>query len=93
MKVGLYPNGAARQSASIDKLVTRSARLDRPTPASWKNTRAKADCFERNADRMRDPQFHKQRPAAGPGVIEAGCQTVFNHALPGCRLKGPFEDD
>jgi hypothetical protein len=35
-----------------------------------------ADCFERNAARMRYPKFRRQHLFAGSGVIEAGCKTV-----------------
>ncbi|MGH9353362.1 MAG: hypothetical protein ACRD2G_14575 [Terriglobia bacterium] len=41
-----------------------------------------ADYFERNAGRMRDPQFRRQHLFVGSGVIEAGCKTVI-----GCRFK------
>ena len=41
-----------------------------------------ADYFERNADRMRYPQFRRQGLFIGSGVVEAGCKTVI-----GARLK------
>ena len=41
-----------------------------------------ADYFQRNADRMRYPQFRAQGLFVGSGVIEAGCRTVI-----GARLK------
>ncbi len=43
---------------------------------------SEADYFERNADRMRYPQFRKYHLFVGSGVIEAGCKTVI-----GSRLK------
>jgi hypothetical protein len=41
-----------------------------------------ADCFERNAERMRYPSFRQQGLFVGSGVVEAGCKTVI-----GARLK------
>ncbi|HID49974.1 MAG TPA: ISKra4 family transposase [Chromatiales bacterium] len=41
-----------------------------------------ADYFERNADRMRYPEFRQQGLFVGSGVVEAGCRTVI-----GARLK------
>ena len=41
-----------------------------------------ADYFERNADRMRYPEFRHQRLFVGSGVVEAGCKNVI-----GLRLK------
>jgi hypothetical protein len=40
-----------------------------------------ADYFERNAERMRYPEFRRQGLFVGSGVIEAGCKTM------GARLK------
>jgi hypothetical protein len=44
--------------------------------------RIEADYFERNAQRMRYPNFRRQHLFVGSGVIEAGCKTVI-----GARLK------
>ncbi len=41
-----------------------------------------ANYFERNADRMRYPDFRRQGLFVGSGVVEAGCRTVI-----GARLK------
>jgi hypothetical protein len=41
-----------------------------------------AEYFERNAERMRYPQFRAQGLFVGSGVVEAGCKTVI-----GSRLK------
>ena len=41
-----------------------------------------ADYFERNAERMRYPDFRAQGLFVGSGVVEAGCKTVI-----GSRLK------
>ena len=42
-----------------------------------------AEYFQRNAERMRYPEFRKLGLFVGSGVIEAGCKTVI-----GSRLKG-----
>src|ERR1700730_18184902 len=44
--------------------------------------RAEANYFERNAERMRYPEFRRKRLFVSSGVLEAGCKTVI-----GCRLK------
>ena len=44
--------------------------------------RLEANYFEKNADRMRYPDFRRQELFVGSGVIEAGCKTVI-----GSRLK------
>ena len=41
-----------------------------------------ADYFQRNAERMRYPQFRAQGLFVGSGVVEAACKTVV-----GARLK------
>jgi hypothetical protein len=43
--------------------------------------RTEADYFERNAERMRYPQFRRQHLFVGSGVIEAGCRTVVASPL------------
>ena len=47
-----------------------------------KKIRLEADYFERNAERMRYPEFRLQHLFVGSGVIEAACKTVI-----GTRLK------
>ena len=44
--------------------------------------RIEADYFERNAQRMRYPEFQRQKLFVGSGVVEAGCKTII-----GSRLK------
>ena len=39
--------------------------------------RTEADYFERNAARMRYPQFRRQYLFVGSGVVEAGCKAVI----------------
>jgi hypothetical protein len=51
-------------------------------PEVAEKLRTEADYFEKNAERMRYPQFRRQHLFVGSGVIEAGCKTVI-----GSRLK------
>jgi hypothetical protein len=66
----------------IDSLVAvvRSLVSERPELAEKLNT--EAEYFERNAAKMRYPDFRAQGLFVGSGVIEAGCKTVI-----GSRLK------
>jgi hypothetical protein len=43
--------------------------------------RIEADYFERNAERMRYPDFRRQKLFVGSGVIEAACKTVIAQRL------------
>jgi len=43
--------------------------------------RVEADYFERNRERMRYPDFHRQKLFVGSGVIEAACRTVIAKRL------------
>lgn len=43
--------------------------------------RIEADYFERNAERMRYPEFRRQKLFVGSGVIEAACRTVVAKRL------------
>jgi hypothetical protein len=49
--------------------------------------RTEADYFERNATRIRYPQFRRQHLFVGSGAIEAGCKTVIGSRL---KLSGMF---
>jgi hypothetical protein len=90
----LYPNEEGTQKAwmklhqkrlldkgKIQKLVD----LLRAIPSSNSEVAAKirteAEYFERNAERMRYPQFRRQHLFVGSGVIEAGCKTVVASRL------------
>jgi hypothetical protein len=66
----------------IEKLVQFLGGTDASTPAVAETIRIEAAYFERNAARMRYPEFRRQHLFAGSGVIEAGCKTVI-----GSRLK------
>jgi hypothetical protein len=91
----LYPNDQAKQKAwirthqkrlldkgKIEKLVTALASLRSSNPEVADKIRLERDYFQRNAHRMRYPQFRAQHLFVGSGVIEAGCKTVV-----GSRLK------
>lgn len=90
----LYPGNQAKQrrwimpqqnkldGAEIEKLVRYLRGLETTDPQLADKLRIEADYFERNAGRMRYPQFHRQKLFVGSGVIEAGCKTVI-----GSRLK------
>jgi len=90
----LYPGDDARQKqwilrhqpkldeGKIDKLVGYLRSLQTPSPQVAETLRQAADYFERNAERMRYPEFRRQHLFVGSGVIEAGCKTVI-----GSRLK------
>lgn len=66
----------------IEKLVLFLRGIQASTPAVAEAIRIEAAYFERNAGRMRYPDFRSQHLFIGSGVIEAGCKTVI-----GSRLK------
>jgi len=66
----------------IERLVVYLRSLYLPSPELTATLRTAADYFEKNAERMRYPEFRRQHLFIGSGVIEAGCKTVI-----GSRLK------
>jgi len=66
----------------IEKLVRSLRSLETANPELAEKIRIQADYFERNAARMRYPDFRRQHLFVGSGVIEAGCKTII-----GSRLK------
>jgi hypothetical protein len=90
----LHPNEEAKQkrwmmaqqskldAGEIQKLVRSLRRLETAGPQLTDKIQGEANYFERNAARMRYPQFRRQVLFVGSGVIEAGCKTVI-----GSRLK------
>jgi len=66
----------------IEKLTGALRSIVSTNPEVVDKLRIEADYFERNASRMRYPQFRRQHLFVGSGVIEAGCKTVV-----GSRLK------
>jgi len=90
----LFPNAEAKQkrwmirqqskldAGKIEKLVRSLRTMGTADLQLADKIRGEADYFERNAARMRYPQFRRQKLFIGSGVIEAGCKTVI-----GSRLK------
>jgi len=90
----LHPGDEARQKqwmlrhqpkldgGQIEKLVRYLRSVDAPSPELAEKFRKEAAYFEKNAERMRYPEFRHQHLFVGSGVIEAGCKTVI-----GSRLK------
>lgn len=91
----LWPNDSAAQNAwmnthqkclldkgKIEKLVTSLRSITSTNPEVIDKLRTEASYFEKNAARMRYPDFRSQHLFVGSGVIEAGCKTVI-----GSRLK------
>jgi hypothetical protein len=66
----------------IEKLVRFLRGIDVSTPSLAEAIRIESAYFERNAERMRYPEFRRQHLFVGSGVIEAGCKSVI-----GSRLK------
>jgi hypothetical protein len=66
----------------IGNLVRYLRSVSPPSPELAEKIRKAADYFEKNAERMRYPDFRRQHLFVGSGVIEAGCKTVI-----GSRLK------
>lgn len=66
----------------IEKLVLSLRAIESTNAEVLEKIRTEADYFERNAKRMRYPNFRRQHLFVGSGVIEAGCKTVI-----GSRLK------
>jgi hypothetical protein len=66
----------------IEKLVLSLRSIESTNAEVLEKLRTEADYFERNAQRMRYPEFRRQHLFVGSGVIEAGCKTVI-----GSRLK------
>jgi hypothetical protein len=70
------------EKGKIEKLVESLRSIKTRDAEIAEKVRTEAEYFERNAARMRYPQFREQHLFVGSGVIEAGCKTVI-----GSRLK------
>lgn len=89
----LYPHDDARQKrwlmaqqdkldqGKIERLVASLRSLSMGPAELAEKVRSEADYFEKNAERMRYPEFRRQRLFVGSGVIEAGCKTVIGQRL------------
>jgi hypothetical protein len=85
----LHPNDQANQkrwmmvqqnrldNGRIEKLVSSLRSISSSNPELRETIRNQADYFEKNAERMRYPEFRRQHLFVGSGVIEAGCKTVI----------------
>ena len=69
-------------NGQIEALVGSLRTLVADYPHLIEKLQTEADYFQRNADKMRYPEFRRQGLFVGSGVIEAGCKTVI-----GSRLK------
>ncbi len=89
----LFPNEASRQkrwllpkldwldNGKIQKLVHSFRAWMGTHPEAAEALRLEANYFEKNAARMRYPEFRRQKLFVGSGVIEAGCKTVVGRRL------------
>jgi len=86
----LFPNDQGKQKAwmkvhqkrlldkgKVERLLSALRSIASDDPEVAKKIRKEADYFERNAERMRYPQFRRLHLFVGSGVIEAGCKTVI----------------
>jgi hypothetical protein len=91
----LHPHDQSKQKAwikahqirlldkgKIEKLVAALRSIPSTNAEVLEKIRTESDYFQRNAERMRYPEFRRQHLFVGSGVIEAGCKTVI-----GSRLK------
>jgi hypothetical protein len=95
----LHPNDEAHQKrwmmvqqhrldkGKIEKLVLSLRSIDIANPDVAEKIRTEADYFEKNAERMRYPEFRRQHLFVGSGVIEAACKTVIGSR---CKQSGMF---
>lgn len=65
----------------IEKLVAKLRSLRPANPDLLQQAQTEANYFERNAERMRYPEFRRQGLFVGSGVIEAGCKTIIASRL------------
>ncbi len=75
------PQQRKLDGGEIDKLVKYLRSCEKAHP-NLEEIRIEAEYFQRNADRMKYPEFRVQKLFVGSGVIEAACKTVI-----GSRLK------
>jgi hypothetical protein len=68
-------------AGKIELLVRRLRSWPAASTEAAELLRGEADYFERNAERMRYPQFRRQKLFVGSGVIEAACRTVVAKRL------------
>jgi hypothetical protein len=95
----LHPNDEASQNrwvmihqdrleaGKIEELVSGFRSIQTSSAELAEKIRIAAEYFEKNAERMRYPEFRRQHLFVGTGVIEAGCKTVIGSR---CKQSGMF---
>jgi hypothetical protein len=95
----LFPNHSAQQNrwivsaqrlldqGRIESLVKRLRTIQSENDEVVQKLSLEADYFDRNAPRMRYPEFRKLGLFVGSGVVEAGCKTVIASRL---KCSGMF---
>jgi hypothetical protein len=68
-------------AGKIEALVKQLRAFPAPSVEAADFLRVEADYFKRNRERMRYPQFRRQKLFVGSGVIEAACRTVIAKRL------------
>lgn len=74
-------------SGKIEQLVSALRSIETSQTEVADKIRTGAEYFEKNAERMRYPEFRRQHLFVGTGVIEAGCKTVIGSR---CKQSGMF---
>jgi hypothetical protein len=95
----LFPNDSPRQkrwmissqdlldNGLIERLVKRLRKIESENAEVTRKLSLEAEYFERNAHRMRYPEFRELGLFVGSGVVEAGCKTVIASRL---KCSGMF---
>ena len=95
----LHPNDEAQQKrwmmvhqdlldeGKIEPLVSSFRSIETSKAELAEKIRIESEYFDRNAARMRYPEFRRQGLFVGTGVIEAGCKTVIGSR---CKQSGMF---
>ena len=75
------------ENGKIETLVSSLRSIETSHAELGMKIRTEADYFEKNAERMRYPEFRRQHLFVGTGVIEAGCKTMIGAR---CKRSGMF---
>ncbi len=71
----------------MEALVSSLRSIETPSAELVEKIRTEAEYFEKNAERMRYPEFRRLHLFVGTGVIEAGCKTIIGSR---CKQSGMF---
>lgn len=74
-------------NGKIKRLVADLRSISAPNDELRKAIGTEADYYEKNAHRMRYPDFRRQGLFVGSGVVEAGCKTVIGSRF---KMSGMF---